>query len=338
MQKLLKVKEPLLLENGQRLSSLQIAYHTYGSLSEQKDNVIWICHALTANSDAIDWWEGLVGEVKLFDPKKYFIVCANILASPYGTTNPLSEDEHGNIYYLDFPQVTIRDMVSTHIILRKHLGINHIHTVLGGSIGSFQAIEWAIMEQQVVKNLIVIAGSAKASPWVVAFNEAQRMALRADKSFYEKTKEGGIEGLKAARAIALLSYRNQLVYNKTQSIENEENFLKLKAISYQQYQGDKLAKRFNAYSYYYISQSVDSHNVGRGRGSLQQALESIEAKTLIIGIQSDILFPKEDQYIMRDWIKGAKLEMIESIYGHDGFLLENEQIEQVINAFYETIH
>jgi homoserine O-acetyltransferase len=336
MLKYLNIREAFVLESGFEFPKLQIAYHTYGTLSPQKDNVVWVCHALTANSDAEDWWSGLVGKGKLYDPEHYYIVCANILGSPYGSTGPLSKDENGQTYYLNFPSISVRDMVKAHTLLRQALKIEKIHTVLGGSIGSFQAIEWSIMEANRIENLIIIAGSAKASPWVVALNETQRMAIEADKSFFENKEEGGLQGMKAARAIALLSYRNQQAYNHTQNISNDEDYHTLKAISYQQYQGEKLAQRFNAYSYYYLSKAVDSHNVGRGRQSLSNALKRISAKTLIIGIESDILFPPYDQELMHKYIEGSSLQMIDSLYGHDGFLLEHDKIEKTINAFYKS--
>jgi homoserine O-acetyltransferase len=336
MLKYLNTKTPFVLESGFEFSEIQIAYHTYGKLSETGDNVVWVCHALTANSNVEDWWSGLVGKGKLYDTEKYFIVCANILGSPYGSTNPLSGDEKNEPYFLDFPSISVRDMVNAHILLRKALGIDKIHTVLGGSIGSFQSIEWAIMEPNIIENLIMIAGSAKASPWVVALNETQRMAIEADASFFINKADGGLKGMKAARAIALLSYRSSEAYNQTQAIENGADYHKLKAISYQQYQGEKLAQRFNAYSYYYLSRAVDSHNVGRGRKSLANGLSLIKSKTLIIGINSDILFPEDDQRIMGSHISGAKLCMIDSLYGHDGFLLENEKIEKEITNFYKN--
>jgi len=331
MEQLLKINKPFKLESGQSLPEIEINYHTYGQLNADKSNVVWICHALTANADAEDWWNGLVGKGKLFDPDKHFIVCANILGSHYGTTNPLSiNKETGKKYYRSFPDINVRDMVSAHILLRKHLNIDKIHTLIGGSIGSHQAIEWAVIEPDLIENLVVLAGSAKTSPWLVAFNEAQRMAIRADQSFFKDIDQGGIEGMKAARAIALISYRNELAYNNTQPIENNDDYKKLKAISYQQYQGEKLAKRFNAYSYYVLTHSLDSHNIGRGRESLENALSQIKAKTLIIGIDTDMIFTYEQQKIMHDNIKNAILEIIHSDFGHDGFLIENEKIKNVI--------
>ena len=139
-------QQPFTLENGQSLPELTIAYHSYGELNENKDNVIWICHALTANSDVADWWPGMIGKGLLFDPEKDFIVCANILGSCYGSTGPLSiNPENGEPYFNSFPIVTIRDMVKAHMLLRQHLGITKISLLIGGSIGGYQALEWAIM-------------------------------------------------------------------------------------------------------------------------------------------------------------------------------------------------
>ncbi len=325
------------LESGQHLTDVEIAYHTYGKLNEKGDNVVWICHALTANSDAADWWEGIVGQGQCFDPDKDFIVCANILGSCYGTTGPLSKDENGKTYYSNFPDITIRDMVKAHIALRKHLGISQIQVLTGGSIGSFQAVEWAIMEPAVIRHLIMIAGGVKATAWTTGFNEAQRMAIRADKSFYDSNPIGGKEGMKAARAMALLSYRNAYAYNKTQPISEKDDYKKLKAITYQQYQGEKLARRFNAHSYYVLTEAFDSHHAGRNRGGLKKALAAITARTLIVAIDTDILFPKEDQELSKGLIPGASLKFIHSDYGHDGFLLEFDSLTKEIREFMKEV-
>ncbi len=325
---------PFQLESGEQLAQIEIAYHTYGKLNREKDNVIWICHALTANADVADWWSGMVGKGKCFDPEKHFIVCANVLGSCYGTTGPLSEDENGSVYYDHFPDITIRDMVNAHIALRTHLGIEKIEVLTGGSIGSFQSLEWAIMEPDVVRHLFMVAGAAKATSWTAGLNEAQRMAIRADKSFYGKTPEGGKDGLKAARAMALLSYRNSAAYNKTQLREPEDDYRKLKASTYQQYQGEKLARRFDARAYYLLTQAFDSHHVARSRGSLEKALATIKAKTLVVGIDTDILFPKEDQELMKKFIPGAELRWLHSDFGHDGFLLEFDALTKVIRDFW----
>ena len=331
-----RIKEPFELESGIRLPGVEIAYHTFGKLNPAADNVVWICHALTANADVADWWSGMVGKGKCFDPDKHFIVCANILGSCYGTTGPLSRDEKGAVYYDRFPHVTIRDMVQAHRKLRSYLGIRKIEVLTGGSIGSFQAIEWAVTEPDLIRHLIMIAGAARGTSWTAGLNEAQRMAIRADKSYFDKTPDGGKEGMKAARAMALLSYRNAKAYNKTQPLSPEDDYRNLKAITYQQYQGEKLARRFDARSYYLLTQAFDSHHIGRGRGGLEKALASIRAKTLVVGIDTDILFPAEDQEIMAKEIPGATLQWLHSDFGHDGFLLEFEALTGIIRRFWET--
>ncbi len=315
---------PFQLENGKQLAQIEIAYHTYGKLNREKDNVVWICHGLTANADAADWWSGMVGDGKCFDPGKHFIVCANILGSCYGTTGPLSKDEKGVVYYDRFPDVTIRDMVKAHMALRRHLGIKEIEMLTGGSIGSFQSLEWAIMEPDDIRYLILIAGAAKATSWTGA-----------DKSFYDRTPEGGKEGMKAARAMALLSYRNATTYNVTQPRETEDDYRKLKAITYQQYQGEKLARRFNAHAYYLLTQAFDSHHAGRNRGGLNKALTAIKARTLVVGIDTDIIFPEEDQIIMAKLIPEAHLQWLHSNIGHDGFLLEFDALTKIIRDFWK---
>ncbi len=334
MLQIFRSDEPFPLEGGEQLRQIEMAYHTYGKLNREKDNVVWICHALTANADVADWWSGMVGKGKCFDPDKHFIVCANVLGSCYGTSGPLSRNEKEETYYQDFPAITIRDMVKVHIILRKHLGIGDIELLTGGSIGSFQSLEWAIMEPKVIKNLALIAGGAMSTPWTSGLNEAQRMAIRADESFFERTPDGGKEGMKAARAIALLSYRNAVAYNKKQPRGPEDDYRKLKVISYQKYQGEKLARRFDARSYYILTQAFDSHHAGRGRGGLEKSLATIKARTLVVGIDTDILFPKEDQEIMAKFIPGAKLQWLHSDYGHDGFLLEFESLTGIMRDFW----
>jgi homoserine O-acetyltransferase len=333
----LKYNQPFITETGAVLPGLEIVYHTWGTLNSEADNVIWVCHALTANSDVESWWPGMVGKGLLFDPEKYFIVCANVLGSCYGTTGPASINPvTGSPWLKDFPLITIRDLVNAHEILRKYLNIKHIHSVIGASIGGFQSLEYSIMYPDIVKRLIFLASSTKQSPWAIAFSESQRMAMEADNSFTENNPEGGKKGLKAARSIALLSYRNPAAYNKTQLEQDDEKLSSFKASSYQAYQGDKLVKRFNPYSYYSLVCLSDTHNTGRGRGGTAKALSSVKAKTLCIGIASDILFPVEEQKYVAANIPGAQYVEIDSFYGHDGFLIESELVTEVVRKFWES--
>lgn len=323
---------PLVLENGKELPGLEIAYQTYGTLNESRNNVIWICHALTANADVADWWKGLVGEHCLIDPEKYFIVCANIIGSCYGSTGPTNVNPAtGKVYYSDFPQVTIRDMVAAHILLRKHLGIDSIYLLMGGSMGGYQVLEWAVMEPSVMQKIFLIATSPSESAWGVAVHTAQRLAIEADQSWKDHTPTAGARGLKAARAIGMLTYRNYTTFQEKQTDPDPEKIDDFKASSYLNYQGDKLVKRFNAYSYWLLTKAMDSHHLGRGRGgNLIEVLKTIQQPTFIIGINSDILCPLDEQQFMADYMPNAELYAIDSTYGHDGFIIETQQITELL--------
>lgn len=322
------------LESGECLSELELAYHTYGELNADKSNVIWVCHALTANSDVLEWWDGIFGENKLFNPKEHYIVCANILGSHYGSTSPLSTNpQTGEAYYLEFPQFTIRDMVQAHELLRKHLELTKIYCLMGSSVGGQQAIEWGISNPKLIENLILIATNSKFSSWGIAFNETQRMAIENAPDWKIKSPESGVEGLKTARAIALLSYRNYNSYEITQKNIDFNRTDQFRASSYQRYQGDKLAYRFNAYSYWYLTKAMDSHNVGRNRGTVEKALSKITARTLIVAVDTDIMFPMIEQEYMNIHIKDSQLKILHSAFGHDGFLIDTEQLSQLITTF-----
>lgn len=324
------------LESGLSLPGLEIAYHTYGTLNTEKSNVIWVCHALTANSDVFDWWKGLFGENNLFNPKEHFIICANNLGSCYGTTGPLSINaDTQQAWYSYFPQITIRDMANTLDLLRRHLGIQKINTVIGGSQGGQIAQEWAFQQPSVFDHLVLIATNAQHSPWGIAFNESQRLAIRADRTYFSNSEDGGHKGLIAARSIALLSYRNHNTYNATQSEANHGKINNFSAASYQRYQGEKLVKRFNAYSYVRLSEAMDSHNVARNRHEqIEVVLQQIKAKSLVISVNSDVLFPKHEQEFLAKHIPGAIYKEIDSFYGHDGFLIETKKLTENISDFY----
>lgn len=322
------------LESGKRIKNLEIAYNTYGKLNDRKDNVIWVCHALTANSDVFEWWPGLFGERDFFNPKDYFIVCANIIGSPYGSTSPLSiNPATGHPYYLSFPQFSIRDMANAHRLLANHLGIERVAVAIGGSLGGQQALEWAIADPDRIDRLVLIATNAVHSPWGIAFNESQRLAISTDRTFYANKPNGGAKGLKTARSIALLSYRGYDTYSATQLETSNEKLDDFKASSYQHYQGEKLAKRFNAYSYWFLSKAMDSHNIGRGRAGIPEALRQVKAKTLVVGISTDLLFPVEEQQFLASHIPGAVYAEISSFYGHDGFLIETKRLTEEIAGF-----
>jgi homoserine O-acetyltransferase len=331
------INEPFRLESGVVLPRVEIAYHTYGRLNAAQDNVVWVCHALTGNSEAADWWSGLVGTGRLFDSERHYVVCANMLGSCYGSSGALSINPRtGEPYYLDFPQVTTRDMARAHALLRRHLGIARIAVCLGGSMGGQQVLEWAIEEPTVFDAIIPVATNARHSPWGIAFNAAQRLALEADPTFRERSSNAGAAGIKAARAMGIISYRSYDTFQTTQFDEAEQgdtSHLTFRAESYQTYQGEKLARRFHAHSYWHLSKAMDSHNVGRGRGSVQDALRCITARTLVIGISTDLLFPTHEQRFLAEHIPNADYVEIESLYGHDGFLIEFAAMTEIVEEF-----
>lgn len=336
-KKVFKYPYTYVLESGSELPGFELTYTTYGTRSPQDDNIIWVCHALTGSSNASEWWDGLIGPGMYFDPARHFVICANVLGSAYGSTGPLSINPLTQTpYFHEFPSLTVHDVVGALDLLRQELEISHIAICLGGSLGGQQALEWAIDVPEVFGELILIASNAVHSSWGIAFNESQRMAIEADTSWSDASPEAGLLGMKAARSIALLSYRNYDTYNFTQARDNPDQTDEFRASSYQQYQGGKFMKRFNAFSYWTLSKMMDSHNVGRNRGGIVNALGMVKARTLVLGIKSDMLFPVVEQQFQARHIPDAEYQEIDSLYGHDGFLIEYKQLSQVIRAWQEN--
>lgn len=335
MKQIFHNASPLILETGDILPELTVAYHTYGTPNTDSSNVIWVMHGLTANSDVADWWPGTVGPGLFLDPEKYFIVCANVLGSCYGTTGPSSLNPlTGKPWCGSFPKVTIRDMVKAHQLLARHLGISKIHELIGVSLGGFQAIEWMVSDPDIADNVMFCATDASCSPWLAAFNQTMYMAIKTDPSFGEPRLDAARTGLSTARAIALISYRGPFAYNMSQkdSEEKPDPFFH-RVQTYQEYQGQKLCNRFDVYSYIRICESSDSHDVGRGRGGVAKALSRIKANALVIGITSDILFPPSTQKALADNIPGALYEEMVSNFAHDGFLIEHRQLNEIIHRW-----
>ena len=327
------------LEGGGVLPGGEIEYTTYGTLSPKKDNVIWVCHALTADSRVADWWPHTVEEGRFLDPSKWFVVCANFLGSPYGTSSPVTthpneyQDEEEHLWGHEFPMITVRDMVRYHQMLAKELGIDHVELLIGSSIGGFQVMEWAIMEPGFAKRIALIATTTRSSAWAIAFNESQRMAIAADPTFHTDAPDAGAAGMAVARSIALLSYRGAEAYNATQTDSDQQKLKGYRATTYQQHQGEKLRRRFDAHCYWRLTEAVDSHNIARGRESAEWALRQIKAKALVVAITSDILFPPADHEIMVANIPDVRYRLIDSPFGHDGFLVEYEQLDAIIKEF-----
>jgi homoserine O-acetyltransferase len=336
---------PFALESGEQLPELTIAYHTFGcepcgragESGGAESNVVWVCHALTANSDVADWWPGTVERGRFLDPTRYHIVCANILGSPYGTTGPMSIDPRtGERWFGDFPFVTMRDMARANLLLADHLGIDRVRAIVGGSIGGFQALEMELARPGFAQRLALLTCSARATPWNIALNESHRMAIEADATWGERRPDAAQKGLAAARSIALLSYRGPAAYNATQQ-DGTDTLRRsgYRAASYQRHQGEKFVRRFDAYSYWSITEAFDSHDVGRGRGGVEAALARIECPAMVVAISSDIIIPPSEQQALAGALPRARMQIIESAFGHDGFLVESDKLNEIIKPFIE---
>lgn len=328
----MRIDDGLSLESGDILSAIDIAYRTYGTLNKNRDNAIVVIHALTANAQVDEWWNGLFGPGKIFDPGKYFIICPNNLGSPYGSTSPVNwPGQKQGQHLMDFPFYTVRDMAQMHVAFLDTLGIEDIHLLIGPSCGGNIAQEMAITLGQRVKNLALLCCSAIESPWVVAIHEAQRQALYIDADFVAGKGKG--MGLQAARAMAMPFYRSHASFSLRQSEDSSSVIKNFKAASYIAYQGKKFNDRFDAYCYFHLINALDTHHLGRNRQSVSEALSQIRAKTICMSFSSDILVPPIEQESLNEWIPDSRYVQIDTVFGHDAFLIESKKVNHHLLQF-----
>ncbi len=323
------------LESGVVLTDVQIAYDAWGELNSGRDNVVVVCHALTGNTRADVWWGPLIGPGGALDTDRHFVICLNVLGSPYGSTSPISEEPGtGKPFGANFPAVTIRDTVRAHKAALDHLGVRQVLTAVGGSMGGMQALEWAFYGS-FVRSIIPVGVGGWHSAWCIGFSEAQRQAIYADANWKEgRYTEQPAAGLATARMIAMISYRSRTSFEDRFGRQPQDGQEGLFAIeSYLQYQGEKLVNRFDANCYIHLTKQMDTHDVSRGRGGYEAALRSIEQPALVIGIDSDVLYPMEEQEELVDLIPNSELAVVTSAHGHDAFLIEFEQMSDIVGPW-----
>ncbi len=336
--KKLSLHTTFITESGHELHDPEFAYHTWGKLNQDKDNVILICHALTGNSDAKDWFSGFFADNSYVDLSKHFVICINVPGSDYGSTGPWSVNPRtGNPYQNDFPVLTIRDIVRFQQLLLDVLEIKGIELVIGGSMGGMIALEFSIMDNRIQKACLIAMGKSH-SAWAIGISNTQRQAIYADKNWndgwYSKDKPP-VQGLSAARAIAMISYRTPQNYENKfgRDFNNEKQIFQVE--SYLEYQGKKLTDRFDALSYDRLTKSMDTHDISRSRSSFKEVLGSLEIPLLVIGIDTDILYPPYEQKELAELAPNAEYREISSEYGHDAFLIEFDQINNFLREFNE---
>lgn len=344
----LRLEQPLLLESGESLPGVEVAYRTWGKLSLAADNAVIVCHALTGTADADDWWRDLFGRGRTLDPEKYFIVCSNVLGGCYGTTGPASLDAEGRPWGARFPNITVRDQVHLQMLLADHLDIRGIRFVIGGSMGGLQALEWAVLDPARVGAVVSIAATGRHSAWCAAWSEAQRLALAADPKF----RDGHYDpcdpphaGLTAARAVAMVSYRSpQSLSQRFGRASGREVFAERAASpdefairGWLRHHGKALSRRFDCNSYLRLLDAMDSHDLGRGRGVYENVLRQIVQPVLVGSVLSDALYVPVDQQNLAFLLPQGELFEIDSEHGHDGFLIDAASFEPRIRCFIERL-
>jgi len=330
------------LESGDVLSQVPVAYRTWGRLNERGDNAILVCHALTGDTDAESWWPGLVGPGLALDTRRYFVLCANVIGSPYGTVSPLTiAPETGQPYGGHFPVPTIRDTVALHRALLDRIGVRRLELVIGGSLGGMQTLEWA-MQGDFVRAIVPVGVGGRHPAWCIAWSEAQRQAIYRDPRWnggHYAQGNAPVDGLAIARMIAMISYRSfgsfQARFGRQTADTSTVHTFEME--SYLHHQADKLVRRFDATCYVRLTQKMDTHDVARGRGEYLDVLRQIEQPALVVGVDTDLLYPLAEQRELADALPRGRLAAIEAPDGHDGFLIEHRRLNQIVTEWFTQL-
>lgn len=351
------------LASSERLSPIVVAYETYGQLSPDRDNAILILHALTGDAHAAGksteadrvpgWWDPLIGPGRAFDTDRYYVICTNVLGGCYGTTGPGSQDPStGKPYGMRFPLVTIRDMVRVQRELLRHLGVEQLVTVSGGSMGGMQALEWAVTFPEMLRSAIPVAAPGRLSAQGIAYNEVQRLAITQDPDWQQGDYypgPGPARGLGLARMIGTITYKSDVSWSfkfgRTFAGRRDADRYRwsgeFEVENYLHYQGRKLVTRFDANTYLYLTRAMDLHDVSQGYPAYEDALARARVPVLMVGISSDFLYPtyqqKEIVEIRQRLGLPAYYAEIDSPFGHDAFLIEFAQLERIIEDFLEIL-
>ncbi|MGB8860771.1 MAG: homoserine O-acetyltransferase [Ilumatobacteraceae bacterium] len=358
---------PFALDSGITLHGVTLAYETWGRLDADGGNAILLCHAWTGDSHATGsaeaghpapgWWEGIVGPGLAIDTERWFVVCSNVLGGCQGSTGPATAHPVDGVPYGSrFPVITIRDMVRAQARLADHLGVARWHSVIGGSMGGMQVLEWAITFAHRVRSIVPIATCAQATAQQIAWGAIGRRAIRLDPNwrggdYYDAADgEGPSEGLSIARMVAQVTFRSDNVFtdrfgrelaDKSLHPEGLDLWQRFEVERYLEYHGDKLVDRFDTNSYLIIGKAMDLHDVGRGRSGLAAAMARIKAPSLVMGISSDMLYPAYQQRQITDLLVagGTRAEYVEidSPHGHDAFLINLAQVGPPVQRFLEWV-
>jgi homoserine O-acetyltransferase/O-succinyltransferase len=355
---------PFALEGGGLIRGVEVAYETWGELAADGTNAVLVCHALTGDSHVAGgagsghpssgWWDGLVGPGKALDTERWFVVCVNVLGGCQGTTGPASpHPDDGRPWAARFPVVSVRDMVRTQAVVADQLGVARWHTVIGGSMGGMQVLEWGLMYPDRVRSLIPIATTPAASAQQIGWWSTGRRVIRMDPKwrggdYYDAAPgDGPHESLSIARMISQITFRSDDVFTDrfgrevVESLDGFSMWQRFEVERYLEYHGDKLVRRFDANTYLLLTKAMDLHDIGRGRGGLAAAASRLRAPVLAVGITSDVLYPSYQSREIVDLARSAGVPAqyveLDSPHGHDAFLIEHDQLGRPVADFLDQV-